>query len=206
MRQATSNPRRPRRFALSARAKILPVWNLLREHRVELFLFFCLWFAYGAAVNSRNQYEFNLQQAGVEAIVERHHFYLEGSSTPRLQMQVYYYDGNKPFGDVFAHDGHQYAAKQPGQFMAGAVAWFFLRLFGLDYRHHYTLTGAVVGLRAGYSARGGRSFAMVRQLTRKTLWPHLRVDLRFGTTAIFSGFCLSDAGVGALAMRFSLPC
>ena len=125
MRQATNNPKRRRRFALAARTNFLPVWNVLREHKVELSLFFCLWFAYGAVVNSRNQYEFNLQQAGVEAIVERHHFYLEGSSTPRLQMQVYYYDGNKPFGDVFAHDGHQYAAKQPGQFMAGAVAWFF---------------------------------------------------------------------------------
>src|ERR1700752_1120461 len=96
-----------------ARGRRLP-GEFLRAQAVPLSLFFSLWFVYGIAVNSRNQVEFNLQHAGIEAIVERRHFYLEGSPTPKFQMQVYYYNGGKPFGDVFAHNGHQYAAKQPG--------------------------------------------------------------------------------------------
>src|SRR3989442_12876649 len=92
----------------------LRLWRQVREHSVELSLFLCLWFAYGVALNSRNQSAFNLQQAGVEAIVERRHFYLEGSSTPRLQMRAYVDDDDKPFGAGFMYRDHQYAPKQPG--------------------------------------------------------------------------------------------
>ncbi len=74
--------------------------------RVEVVLFLFLWLAYGAAINSDNLVKFNLQQIGVEAIVERHQFYLEGSDVPELW----------PGGDVFLYQGHKYAAKQPGQF------------------------------------------------------------------------------------------
>jgi hypothetical protein len=170
----------------------------LRAHRVGLSLFFCLWVIYGAVVNSRNQYEFNLQQAGVEAVVERHHFYLEGSSTPRFQMQVYYYDGGKPFGDVFSHNGHQYAAKQPGQFMAGALAWFFLRLLGLDYQHHYTLTSALVSWLTTSLVTALAAvavFAMVRELTSGRLFWPLTCALIYclGTTAfVYSGIAYHD--------------
>ncbi len=86
---------------------------------------------------------FNLQQAGIEAMVERRQFSLEGSSTPQLQIKVYY-NGDSPFGDTFMYNGRQYAAKQPGQFMIGAVVYFFLRLLGLAYVNHYTLTSALV--------------------------------------------------------------
>src|SRR5690349_3069288 len=101
-------------FALTLRRQV-------RAHSVALSLFFCLWFACGVALNSHNQYEFNLQQAGVEAIAERGHFYLEGSSVPRLQVRVYYNKDGSPFSDVFEYRNHLYAAKQPGQFMAGAL-------------------------------------------------------------------------------------
>ena len=192
---------------------ISSVWRFLSGHKVELSLFFCLWFVYGAAVNSRNQFEFNLQQAGVEALVERHHFYLEGSPTPRFQMQVYYYDGGKPFGDVFLHDGHQYAAKQPGQFMLGAIAYFCLHLMGLDYLHHYTLTSALVcffttSLVTALAAVA--VFATVRELTKGRLFWPLAGALIYGlgTTAfVYSGVAYHDslaAGYLAIAFYFAL--
>lgn len=181
----------------------------MRRHKVELSLFFCLWFAYGAAANSRNQIEFNLQQAGVEAIVERHHFFLEGSPTPRFQMQVYYYDGGKPFGDVFAYNGHQYAAKQPGQFMAGALAYCLLRIFGLDYVHHYALTSALVSFLTTSlitALAAVAVFAAVRELTTGRLfWPLLcALIYGLGTTAfVYSGFAYHDAmAAGYLAIAF----
>lgn len=188
-------------------------WNLVRRHKVELSLFFCLWLVYGVAVNARNQFEFNLQQAGVEAIVERHHFYLEGSPTPRFQMQVYYYDGGKPFGDVFMHDGHQYAAKQPGQFMLGAIVYFFLHLTGLDYLHHYTLTSALVSFLTTSLVTALAAvavFGTVSELTQERLFWPLTCGLIYGlgTTAfVYSGFAYHDAlasGYLVIAFFFAL--
>src|SRR5215510_596535 len=188
------------------------VTRKIRKHSLELSLFLCLWFTYGFVINSRNQLAFNLQQAGVEAIVERHHFYLEGSPTPRLQMKVYYYDGNKPFGDVFSHQDHEYAAKQPGQFMAGAIAYFFLHLFGLDYFRHYTLTSTLVSFLTTSLVTALAAiavFATVRRLIgdRKLFWPLVcAVCFGLGTTAfVYSGVAYHDALVaGYLAIAFYL--
>ncbi|HEX9544215.1 MAG TPA: hypothetical protein VF955_03460 [Pyrinomonadaceae bacterium] len=102
--------------------------------RPAVLIFLLTWFAYGAAINSSNLIAFDLQQIGVEAMVERHHFYLEGSALPQMQTK----------GDVFRYEGHLYAAKQPGQFMAGAVVYFLLRIIGLTYLRNYLLTSALV--------------------------------------------------------------
>jgi hypothetical protein len=106
----------------------------LKNYRLEIFLFLLVWLVYGLTINSRNLEAFNLQQMGVEAIVERGSFYVEGSRSPKLQ----------PLGDVFVYQGHKYAAKQPGQFMTGALCYFFLHLFGLDYINNYLMTSALV--------------------------------------------------------------
>lgn len=106
----------------------------MKNRRLEILLFLLVWLAYGLTINSRNLEAFNLQQMGVEAIVERGAFHVEGSRSPRLQ----------PLGDVFDYNGHKYAAKQPGQFMAGAIVYFFLHLAGLDYVNNYLLTSALV--------------------------------------------------------------
>jgi hypothetical protein len=102
--------------------------------RPAVLIFLMTWFAYGALINSSNLTAFDLQQIGVEAMVERHHFYLEGGATPQMTTK----------GDVFRYDNHLYAAKQPGQFMAGAVVFFVLRIFGLNYLKNYQLTSALV--------------------------------------------------------------
>jgi len=87
----------------------------LSSRRLSLLLFLLLWFAYGAAINSSNLLDFDLQHVGVEALVERGHFYLEHSIPSQRQSK----------GDVFTYEGHNYAAKQPGQFMVGRLFTFF---------------------------------------------------------------------------------
>ena len=185
--------------------------HCLRTHAVEISLLLCLWFAYGVTINSRNQFEFNLQQAGIEAIVERHHFYLEGSSTPRFQIKVYY-DGERPFGDTFLYQGHQYAAKQPGQFMAGAIAYFFLHLFGLDYFHHYLLTAALVSFFTTSLVTALAAVAVfktVKELTgNKEMFWSLVCALIYGLGTIafaYAGFAYHDClASGYLAIAFYL--
>ena len=96
--------------------------------KLQILLFLSVWFVYGLTINSGNLTAFGLQQAGVEAYVERHHLYLEGSQVELLKVQ--------PVVDAFLYNGHIYPAKQPGQFMAGAVAYAPLHLFGLNYSNH----------------------------------------------------------------------
>lgn len=102
--------------------------------RLEVLLLLVVWFAIGLTLNSRDLDAFNLQQMGVESIVDRGVFYVEGSRSPKLQ----------PIGDVFDYNGHKYAAKQPGQFFIGAIFYFFLSLLGLNYVDNYLLTSALV--------------------------------------------------------------
>ncbi len=100
----------------------------------SLLLFLSCWLFFGALINAKNMQDFNLQHIGIEAIVERHHFWLEGSPTPQLQTR----------GDVFRFNDHTYAAKQPGQFLLGAAAYQLVSAFGLAYRNDYVRTAAWV--------------------------------------------------------------
>lgn len=178
---------------------------------LELSLLLSFWFFYGAVINSRNLEAFNLQHAGVEAMVERRQFSLEGSAEPRFQIKVYF-DGDKPFGDTFLYKGRQYAAKQPGQFMAGAVVYFFLRLFGLSYFSNYLLTSALVTFFTTSLVTAVAAvavFRIVREFMAKdTLaWP-LASALSYGlaTTAfVYSGFAYHDSlASGYLVIAFYL--
>jgi hypothetical protein len=181
--------------------------------RLRVLLFLMLWFAYGAAINSSNLLEFDLQQIGVEAIVERGHFYLEGSTSPQLQTK----------GDVFEYGGHKYAAKQPGQFMAGAVVYFMLRPLGLSYVNHYLLTSALVSFFTTslvLAASGVALFDIAREMTARhsshseptratrgspLFWP-LAATLIYAlatTTFSYSGIAHHDAlATGYLVIAF----
>jgi hypothetical protein len=169
----------------------------LRLLEVSLFLF--VWSVYGVAINSANLDAFNLQQAGIEAMVERRQFSLEGSATPQFQIKVYYYEDGRPFGDTFMYNGRQYAAKQPGQFMAGAIVYFFVRLLGLSYLGNYTLTSALVSLFTSSLATAAAAIAVFRIARlfahgESLLWPLASAILyAFGTTAFtYSGFAYHD--------------
>jgi hypothetical protein len=168
---------------------------------LEVLLFLLLWFAYGVAVNSDNQFRFNLPHIGVEAMVERHQFYLEGSRVPELQ----------PFGDVFLYQGHKYAAKQPGEAMAGAVAYFALHAAGLRYSENYFLTSALVtflttSLVLAASAIGVFKIAQILTKDRTSLfWPVLTTFVYALATTVFpySGIAHHDAlATGYLVLAF----
>jgi len=178
---------------------------------LELSLLLSLWFFYGTAINSRNLEAFNLQQAGVEAMVERHQFSLQGSAEPRFQIKVYF-EGDKPFGDTFLYNGRQYAAKQPGQFMAGAVVYFFLRLFGLSYFNNYLLTSALVTFFTTSLVTAVAAVAVFR-IVREFMasdtiaWPLASaVSYGLATTAfVYSGIAYHDAlASGYLVIAFYL--
>ncbi len=166
--------------------------------RVRLWLVLFLWCAYGAATNSANLYAFNLQQAGVEAIVERKQFSIEGSKSPHLQFRAYFHQG-MPFGDVFLHEGRHYAAKQPGQFMAGALVYFFLRLLGLNYVNDYLLVSALVTFfttSLGTALAAGAVFGAARELAgaNSFAWP-LIAALAYGLATpafVYSGIAHHD--------------
>jgi MFS family permease len=182
------------------------LWQRVRgasAFRVEVLCFLVLWLVYGAAINSDNLVKFNLQQIGVEAIVERHQFYLEGSDVPELW----------PGGDVFFYQGHKYAAKQPGQFMAGAAVYWVLRGLGLRYKANYLLTSALVtffttSLVLALSAVA--VFRIARKLTLDTqslFWPILTACIYALSTTVFaySGIPHHDAlATGYLVIAFYL--
>jgi hypothetical protein len=171
--------------------------------RLEVLLFLFLWLGYGAAINSDNLVKFNLQQIGVEAIVERHQFYLEGSEVPELW----------PGGDVFFYQGHKFAAKQPGQSMAGAGVYWVLRAFGLRYANNYLLTSALVTFfttSLWLAASAIAVFRISRRLTRHPsglFWPLLTTfAYALGTTIFaYSGIAHHDAlAAGYLVVAFYL--
>jgi hypothetical protein len=166
-----------------------------RLGRLECLLFLSLWLAYGVAVNSGNLEAFTLQQAAVEAYVERGHFYLEGSSVPAFQI--------KPVVDAFLHEGHVYPAKQPGQFMAGALAYAPLRALGLSYAADYLLTAALVTFLTASLVTAAASVAVFRTARefvadgagRGIFWPLLAaLSYGLGSTAFaYSGIAWHDS-------------
>jgi hypothetical protein len=189
--------------------------TIAKHHRLrllELALFLFVWSICGVAINSANLSAFNLQQAGIEAMVERRQFSLEGSRTPEFQIKVYYYEDGRPFGDTFMYNGRQYAAKQPGQFLAGSIVYFFLRLFGLSYLSNYTLTTALVTFFTSSLATAAAALAVFRIARLFTdekvlCWPLVSALLyACGTTAFaYSGFAYHDTLASAyLVIAFYL--
>jgi hypothetical protein len=176
--------------------------HLPRGQRYGSFLLFVtLWLFYGVLIQSDNLHEFNLQQMGIEAIVERTHFFVDGSSTPELQ----------PRGDVFEHRGHLYAVKQPGQFLIGSLVYLGLYHLGLRYAHHFTLTAALVTFLTASLMTAITAvvlFRLARALSAPAAslhWP-LAVALIFALTSTalpYAGIAHHDAiAAGYLAAAF----
>lgn len=171
--------------------------------KLEVLLFLVLWLTYGLTINSDNLGAFNLQQIGVEAIVERGQFALEGSSAPQLQ----------PLGDVFIYEGRKYAAKQPGQFMAGALVYFLLHAAGISYVKNYLLTAALVTFLTTslVTAASGIAVWRIARLcapVRSTLFWPLLTTLVYGlatTVFTYSGIAHHDGlSSGYLVIAFYL--
>ena len=111
------------------KAKII---RLLQSRSFGIFLLF--WLLFGATTCQDNLRSYNLQQMGVDAIVAHHTFGLGHSQNSNLI----------PLGDTFKVGHTILAAKQPGQFVWGAIPYFALHLFGVDYDRDYELTAALV--------------------------------------------------------------
>ncbi len=111
-----------------------------------LFLFLIMWGLYGCVTNLWDQYGYNLMHAGVEALAERGHFYLEGSATPKFASlgRTVVELGRDASSDVFWRDGHLYPTKQPGMFFIGALAYKPLSLLGITYEREYNPATALV--------------------------------------------------------------
>ena len=160
------------------------------NRKIEIAFFLTLWFAFGAAINSQNLKSFNLQQIGVEAIVERGVFYLENSRTPEMQLG----------GDVFAFENHKYAAKQPGQFFLGAWIYSYLHLLGFTYSNNYLLVSALVTFFTGSFLTAVCAIILFR-LSRKicgenSLFHPITVAASYGlasTAFAYSGIAHHDA-------------
>jgi len=118
----------------------------LKNRYRALFLFLGVWALYGCVTNLWNQYGYNLMHSGVEALVERGHFYLEGSATPKFASlgRASVEAGRDAHTDVFWRDGHLYPVKQPGMFFIGALVYEPLSLLGITYRREYNLATALV--------------------------------------------------------------
>jgi hypothetical protein len=90
---------------------------------------------YAATTNTRGLYHASLHQGVVQALVEHGTLYIRD------------YDPDVPLGgDVFIHDGHVYANKQPGSFLLGAAVYWVLRHAGVEYDRDFYLTAALVGV------------------------------------------------------------
>lgn len=171
-----------------------------RQNIYALF-FLAIWLLYGTLINSGNLREFNLQHTGIEAIVERGVFYLEGTKTKELVI-----------GDVdnFEYRGHLYTAKQPGQFLIGALAYFFVHTFGFSYARDFLSTSALVTfLTASLIAAGAVLivFALARVFAPPSSWlAPLLVAFGYavGTTAFpYAGIEHHDVmGTGFLVAAF----
>lgn len=104
----------------------------MTEPRRFVALFLLCWALAGATTTLPDLRAYTLQQAGVDALVSHRTFTLGHSEVPLLQ----------PRGDTFAFDGNVMAAKQPGQFVAGAIAYTVLRALGVTYEADYDRASA----------------------------------------------------------------
>ena len=114
--------------------------------RFSLLLFLLVWGIYGSLTDLWDQYGYNLMHAGVEAIAERGHFFLEGSRTPKF-VQIENTPpvvGEAVSTDTFRYKGRLYPVKQPGMFLVAAVFYKPLSLLGISYEREYNLATVLV--------------------------------------------------------------
>jgi hypothetical protein len=131
----------------------------LTSRTMVVFLLF--WLAFGMITNVNNLRSYTLQQAGVDAIVAHGTFTLGHSRQPRL----------KPAGDTFTLNGRILAAKQPGQFVFGAIPYTALYPLGITYERNYNMAAALVTwLSAGLLA------ALALALLDRLMWRLWRFD------------------------------
>jgi len=158
-------------------------------------LFAVVWVALGYFIRDADLQSYGLQQIGIDAIVEHGTFAVGLSDNPRLQ----------PAGDVFRYNGRLMAAKQPGQFAFGALAYRMVRAVGLTYEEDYLTTARWVTWLSSTSFAAltiVALFVLLHQLWELSAVAALAaaLGLGFGTPLLaYSGVAHHDVIAGSLA-------
>jgi len=105
-----------------------------RPGRNAVIVFAALWLLYGATIDRVDVYDYALQQFVIASMADRGTYAIGDASSDRL----------KRTGDTFVYDGRRLAAKQPGQFTLGYLAYLLCSSFGLTYARDRILASAVV--------------------------------------------------------------
>ena len=118
---------KPARTSPAAPAKSRPA-------RDAVIIFVGLWLLYGATIDRTDVYDYALQQFVIASMADRGTYAIGDASNDRL----------KRTSDTFVYDGRRLAAKQPGQFTIGYLAYLLCSSFGLTYARDRILASAVV--------------------------------------------------------------
>lgn len=138
-------------------------------------------------INSNNLLPYPLFFMGAESIVERGHFYLDGSQTPGFNTIV------AAWSDQFLYNGHVYTNKQPGTFLINALPYFFLHKLGITFLKDKILTSGLVTLLSSIlmvSLMSVFIFNIVQNITNNKVYGSLAaLFFAFGTLILpYSGY------------------
>ena len=117
---------------------LLEMSKIIKRLPLQLIIFIFFFGCFGLFINSNNVGGHHPHHIGIEALTERHHFYLEGSKTPKCQPIA------EAWADVIPYKGHLYVGRQPGVFIFGSIAYFFISKSGITYYKDYALAGELV--------------------------------------------------------------
>lgn len=93
------------------------------QNTLRVWAFLLIWITYGAMINASEIRTYALAQGVAESIVERGTFALGGSRIPEFNSSI----------DSFTFNGKILPAKQPGMFLATAIPYAFIRIFGISF-------------------------------------------------------------------------
>lgn len=162
--------------------------------RTAMLLALSVWAIVGMTITVDNLRAYTLQHAGVESLVERGTFAVGQSRTAELSS----------LGDTFEFGGRTFAAKQPGQFVLGAVPYAVLHALGLRYSERYDLCAALVTWLSASLAVAlgmGRFFLLMARWGAQPVWlaASTTLLLAFGTNLFaYAGVAHHDAIATAL--------
>ena len=83
------------------------VSKIIKRLPLQLIIFIFFFGCLALFINSNNVGGHHPHHIGIEALTERHHFYLEGSETPQCQPIA------EPWADVLPYKRHLYFCRQP---------------------------------------------------------------------------------------------
>lgn len=109
--------------------------DLVKYRPLTIRFFIVVWVLSFLFISGRDLLDYRLQSIGVDSWVTFGTAEVGLSKSSTLA----------PAGDVFEHNGKLYPAKQPGQFILGAVFYSVLKMLGCSYESNYLLAAGFIG-------------------------------------------------------------